>query len=101
MESEDINWHDAILLEVLEDTGKDMLTFVVDYPVDWNAQRWEKRSIRFMDVLNYEVREAAFHGPPTILGASVIGRENGRKIIRVETNSGYRQLAFMKIGLEE
>ena len=99
MKLNDIHFHDSIIYRVTEDTEKDSLTFEVDYPVDWKRSIFKRRVITFSDVLNYEVHECAFSGAPTILDWSIVGTAIDRAIVRLETNAGYRQFAFKKVGL--
>jgi hypothetical protein len=100
MNIDEIYWHDSMIHKIVEDSEKDTLSFEVDYPTDWENQKWEKRTIRFFDVLNYEVHEGAYYGCPIILDASIIGEKDSRQIIRIETNAGYRKLAFKSIELK-
>lgn len=99
MKLDDIHFHDAIIRRVTENTEEDSLSFEVDYPVDWEKNTYEQRVIIFWDVLNYEVHEGPFAGPPTLLGWSIVGTSNDREIVRLETSAGHRQLAFKKVEL--
>jgi len=100
MNISEINWHDSVIERVVEDTDSDIIRFEVDYPVDWDNQKWEKRTIYFTDALYYEVHEGPFAGCPTILDVGIIGEKDARKIVRIETNAGYRQLAFKNLRLK-
>ena len=100
MDINEIHWHDSVLNRVIENPANDTLLFEVDYAVDWENQKWEKRTIIFLDMLNYRVHEGPFQDRPTILDASIVGEENDRKIIRIETNAGFRQLAFKAIEIK-
>lgn len=97
MNPEDVDIHDTLIYRVVEDTEKDTLMFEVDYPIDWDQNVYERREIIFSDVLHYKVCEIPFSGPPTILNWSVVGVDHGRDVIRIDTNAGYRQLAYKKI----
>jgi hypothetical protein len=92
MDISSIHFHDTLIHRVVEDVARDTLTVEGDYPVDWENNLFEPRSLVFDDVLNYEVHEGPFKGSPTILSAVVIHTEGLRHTIRLETNAGYRQL---------
>ncbi len=95
----DLHLHDAVLHRVIESTVDDSLSFEVDYPVDWERGVFEPRVIIFTDVLGYEVHEGPFTGAPTLLEWTLQGHENGRDVIRIETNAGYRQFACKSVRL--
>jgi hypothetical protein len=97
MKIAEIFWHDSMIHQVIEDADKKTLSFIVDYPVDWENQKWEKRSILFTEVLNYEVHEGPLQQSPTILEANVIGEADDRKTIKIETNAGFRLLSFKHV----
>jgi len=101
MNLNEIHFHDSILLRVIEETESDQLCLEVDYPTDWENNIYQRRTILFTDVLNYQVYEGAFHGSPTILGVSEISEENNRKLIQIDTNAGYRLLAFKHVELKQ
>jgi hypothetical protein len=96
-----IHFHDTKILKVIEDTGDDLLTMVVDYPVDWNNNVFEKKRLVFENVLNFQVSEIAFHGSPTILDVKVLQEDEWGTRIRLETNAGYRDLSCTAIKIEE
>ncbi len=100
MNLEEIHFHDSILLSVVEDTQSDEIRFEVDYPTDWENNIYQKRIILFKEVLNYQVLEGAFHGPPTILDVSILAEKNNRTSIRIDTNAGYRLLEFETVKIE-
>ena len=95
MKLEDIHFHDSVIHRVSENPEEDSLSFEVDYPVDWENEVYERKIIKFSNVLNYLVNECPFAGKPTILDWSIVGNENDRDIVRLETNAGYRQFSFM------
>ncbi|HEX8913616.1 MAG TPA: hypothetical protein VF796_14755, partial [Humisphaera sp.] len=66
----DIHFHDSRLVRVVEVAETHDLLFEVEYPVDWENNRYEPRAIAFLDVLKYRVEEIAFAGAPTLLGAT-------------------------------
>lgn len=103
--------HDSVILEVIENTTNDTLDFIVDYPVDYNSNRFERKILRFYDYLNYQVQEMPFSSNPTILNFTDCekikyqigeGRNqidvNRTKIV-LNTNAGKRVLEFEKVGL--
>src|SRR5947208_432458 len=94
-----IHFHDTQILKVIEDTQSDVLTMEVNYPVDWNNNEFEKRRLVFQNVLNYQVNEIAFQGPPTILDAKIVLEEEKRTRIRLETNAGHRELSCSAVNL--
>lgn len=53
MKPEDVNFHDAVIYRVIEDTRTDSLSFEVDYPLNWEQNLFERKLITFTDVLNY------------------------------------------------
>jgi hypothetical protein len=99
MKLEDINFHDSVIHRVTENPEEDSLSFEVDYPVDWEKEIYERKIIKFADVLNYQVYEGPFAGKPTFLDWSIVGNENDRDIVRLETNAGYRQFSFKDVSL--
>ncbi len=99
MKLTDIHFHDSVVYRVTESTEENSLSFEVDYPIDWDKGIYERKVIKFMDVLDYEVHEGPFVGPPTFLEWSIVGVDNGREVVRLETNAGYRQLAFKEVEL--
>jgi len=99
MKLNDIHFHDSVIYKVTENTEDDSLSFEVGYPTDWEKNVYERKIIKFIDVLNYQIHEGPFSGPPTFLDFTIVGNENDRSIVRLETNAGYRQLAFMAVEL--
>lgn len=100
MDLASIHFHDTQILKVIEDTTSDTFTMEVDYPVDWENNKFERRRIIFDDVLNYRVSEGAFQGPPTILDVKVISQDGQRTRIRLETNAGERELSCSAVRIE-
>jgi hypothetical protein len=102
MELDKIHWHDCVIKRVVELPAEDRLLFEVDYPVDWDNQLWELRTIVFGDVYTYEIHEGPFAGSPTILDATAIATDQqGVCVIKVETNAGYRMVKCMNVSLSE
>jgi hypothetical protein len=97
----EIHFHDATLRRVVEVPEVGELRLEVDYPVDWQNNRFESRVIAFADVLSYSVHEGACVGAPTLLAADVVGEQEGRSLVRIETNAGYRELLCRGVALRE
>jgi hypothetical protein len=96
-----IHFHDSRILKIVEDPENDVLTMEVNYPVDWNNNRFEKRRLVFENALNYQVTEIDFYGAPTILDAKVLFEEPRRTRIRLETNAGHRDISCSAVKIEE
>ena len=101
MDLASIHFHDAQIFKVIEDTQQNTLTMEVEYPVDWESNKFERRQLIFEDALDYTIVEIPFQGAPTILGVKVITSEGCRKRIRLETNAGARELSFSAVRLEK
>jgi len=95
----DIHFHDSRLIRVVEDAEAHDLHFEVEYPVDWENNVFEPRTILFLDVLNYRVDEGPFAGPPTLLDAYDNGREGEYRSVTLQTNAGTRSLLFKEVDL--
>ena len=99
MTLDDIHIHDSVILGVIEDTETDVLTFELSYPTDWDNDVYERRNLKFIDVLNYRVCEGSFIGSPTMLSYSVEALDSGHTRVKLETNAGYRKLSFKEVKL--
>jgi len=97
----DIHFHDTGILRVVEDTVAHTLIIDVEYPVNWEENKFEKRRLVFTDAYGYQVHEGPFVGSPTILGASVVGEDNGWTRIRLQTNAGFREVHCKAMDLME
>lgn len=62
-----LSFHDATILEVSEDTATQTLNLVLDFPIDWENNVFEKKVLRFIDAIVYIKKEIPFAGQPTIL----------------------------------
>jgi len=96
----DIHFHDSILRAVIETTVNDVLRFDVDYPVDWNNNKFSRAFIVFSDVQGYVINEMAFDGSPTILDYEVLSECNGRYEVKINTNAGFRSFSFFSVNIE-
>jgi hypothetical protein len=106
MKIDDISFHDSQILTVTENSESQSLDFLLDFPVDWNNCIYEKRILRFENVVFYNVDEIPFAGLPTILKIEDCGKiikkyGNGRNEMKVErtrivieTNAGKRIVEF-------
>ncbi len=101
----EIFWHDSEVESVIEIPRNDVLIFNVQYPVNWEKNIFEPRSIVFEGCFSYEVSEIPFEGNPTILGASVLSevgspfQQGGFFKVHIETNAGNRFVTAKKIKL--
>lgn len=103
---DELSFHDAVILEVKEDTATQTLDFVLDFPVDWENNKFEKKVLRFKDAIVYVKKEILFAGCPTIMevkeqhshkhtytfadGVTVSSKYK----IKIETNAGDRFVEF-------
>ena len=71
------------------------------YPVDWKNDDYEKRTIVFSEVTNYEVREGLFVGSLSLLACNVLNEDGGRTRVRIETSAGYRQFEFSNVSMDD
>ena len=107
----EINIHDSQILKVIENCQNDTLDLVLEYPVDYEKNIFEKRTLRFFDFLNYKITEIPFGQLPTILEFNDLGTVKysigtGRSQIEIErqkvefkTNCGNRTLEYKKVEL--
>ena len=100
MELSEIHFHDSVLRRVIEVTEVDELHMEVEYPVDWQNEQYEPRTIVFKEVLDYEVHEGDVSGSPTILSVEQVGADAQRVALRIETSAGYRVLKCHSIDLQ-
>jgi hypothetical protein len=103
--------HDSRIISVVENTKDDTLDFFLDYPVDWENNKFEKKILRFNDYLNYEIKELPFSGNPSILEYKDHGEINysigegrnkmeiNRRKIELVTNAGRRIIEYNSLEL--
>lgn len=103
--------HDSVILKVIEDTQNDTIDFILDYPIDWKNNVFEKKILRFYDSLNYSIKEIPFASSPIILDFKDYGKiehsvgEGKNKIdvyrqkIELITNAGTRSIEFVNLEL--
>jgi len=103
--------HDSEILYVIEYTQNDILNFIINYPEDWENNLFVKKTLRFYDYLNYEVREIPFASRPVILDFQDMGEINyilgegknrieiNRRKIELKTTAGSRFLEYKTLEL--
>ena len=100
MNYNDIHWHDSVILRVIEIPSEARLLFEVDYPMDWENQKWEAHTIGFEDLFTYQIHEGPFAGSPTILEATKLSMDAyGNTTLRLDTTAGYRIIKFKVISI--
>ena len=98
---EQIWWHDADIIRVIENVESNELGFEVMYPVDWENNRFEPRTIVFIDVLQYRVDDFPCVGTPQIIEVTQTGEEEGRGALRIQTNQGTRTLLCSRVEIRD
>ncbi len=98
MKADDVFWHDCVIVRVVE-RPTESVAFHVDYPEDWENDRYVEKTIVFRDVFSYQIHEGPFDGPITILSATESAGHNGSRSIRLDTNAGFRELRFKTLEL--
>ncbi len=108
---EDTPFHDAMILAVTENTYDQSLDFLLDFPVDWENNVFEKRTLRLKNVVVYIKKEIPFIGPPTILGIKTLNNPKhtyrsftgeiatSKYKIEIQTNAGVRFVEFTEVEL--
>ncbi len=102
MDLDSIHWHDTSIRKVLElpSRQENRLIMEVNYPVDWENQKWEIYTIHFSNVHTYEIHEGPCAGPHTILDATERQIEYaGIRTLRLETTAGYRVIKCKSFSL--
>jgi len=106
-----ISFHDSQILKVTENSGEQILDFLLSFPTDWENSIFENKILRFENVILYEMEEIPFAGLPTILNIVNLGEvkkdfgseKNNWKVmrnkIRIETNAGNRIIEFSDCSL--
>ena len=91
----DVSFHDALILEVREHSLTQTIDFIVDFPVNWDENKFEKTILRFKDVIFYNIHEILFSGYPTILKIDYEPPDsNSFMRIKMETTAGDRVLEY-------
>jgi hypothetical protein len=103
---DELSFHDATILEVKEDSETQTLDLILDFAVDWENNKFEKKVLRFKEAIVYIKIEIPFAGCPAILeikqlnsykhsysfadGISV----NAKHKVEIVTNAGSRWVEF-------
>ena len=100
MRTNEIHWHDSKIKRVIELPEQDMLLLDIDYPVDWESDKYEPHRVTFVDVYVYEIHEGPIVGAPTLRSAEEQPAENGTRKIRLDTTAGYRIIRCRQIAIQ-
>ena len=111
MQLSDYSFHDSVIIKVTEHPAEQALSFLIDFPVDWDNNIFEKRILRFNDVIAYTINEIPFGQNPTIMdieehGSIVANFGSGnnaisaeRNLVTIVTNAGKRTIQYSTIEL--
>ncbi len=98
MKPEELGFHDSVILEVVENTKDDILDFILKYPIDWDNNKFETKTLRFTDYLIHHVNHYPCAGYPTILSIELIEDVDTYKFplrkIKMVTTSGDRVIVY-------
>jgi hypothetical protein len=99
----DINWHDSVIIKIIEIPTDSRLIFEVNYPIDWELHKYEIHCIEFMDIYQYQIYEGPFAGAITILDLEIqeIADEYDAITYKMDTNAGYRTIKCKKFDLKK
>lgn len=106
MSIDDYSFHDSTILTVIEYTRNQIVDYLIEFPTDWENNKFEKRTLRFTDVITHNIEEIPFAGQPAIMeiinhgkiqklfgtGRNQIKAE--RQKIEIKTNAGTRLIEF-------
>jgi len=98
MRSAEIHWHDSIIVRVVE-LPTVSVAFQIEYPEDWERDIYVNKTVLIGEIFSYQIHEGPFVGPITILGATEATGADDSRLIRIETNAGYRELRFKTLDL--
>jgi hypothetical protein len=97
--------HDSKLKTVIENCESNEFTFSIYWPKDWQNNIFVDAALIFENVTNYEVHEGPFSGCPTIIEMNEIENKTDelmqKRIIKIQTNAGYRTLTCTEFQLIE
>ena len=111
MNIDDYSFHDAQILSVTENSEQHSFEFLLDFPVDWDNNVFERKNLKFTDVITYSIEEIPFAGNPTILNiinfgliTKVFGEGRNQIVaertkIEIQTNAGNRIIEFVTCDL--
>jgi hypothetical protein len=100
MKTTDIFWHDSVTVKVVR-SPESVVAFHVEYPEDWQNEVYVEKTIVFSEVSKYENHEGPFSGSVTILAATEEVDGDQRRLVRLDTNAGYREIRCMDIDLRD
>lgn len=110
MNIDDFSLHDSEILEAKEASDQ-TIDFLINYCTDWQNNVFERRILRFKNVINYHIDEIPFAGRPTILQIVNLGQitktfgadrnefEAVRNKIEMQTNAGNRTIEYSECEL--
>ena len=87
---DELFWHDSLIDSVSSDPEDTTFDYRVEYPVDWEANRFEMRTIRFCNTTSHEIDEIEFAGRITILDATEFSCDGLG--VELKTNAGTRRI---------
>jgi hypothetical protein len=93
MNINDYSFHDAIILGVREYPEHQKLEIEIDFPVDWENNKFQLRKMMFVDVISYSINTIPFVGHPTILEINEL-KGSPKIIIEIITNAGKRIIEY-------
>lgn len=93
MKVNDFSFHDATILEVRECSEQQKLVIYIDFPVDWEENKFEPRKMVFTDVTYYCVTGFPFIGQHTILEIEELNEDSTSKV-EINTNAGKRVVRY-------
>ncbi|NNV58026.1 hypothetical protein [Limnovirga soli] len=106
MNIDDYSLHDSKILSVTENTQDHYLDFLLDFPTNREDNIFEPRTLRFTEVIFYNIDEIPYFGQPTILTIVNLGQikkdfgteRNDFKVTRakieIQTTAGNRIIEY-------
>ena len=91
---EEIHFHDSEILKVTSNSEKGEVCYLLSYPVDWENNIYENRTLRFFGVTQHEVQEGAIVGNPTLLDVK-IDKVGDKTKLQFGTTAGQRNIEFV------
>ena len=110
MNIDDLDCHDAKILNVTENTQDRYLDFLLNFPTNWEDNIFELRILRFTEVIFYNIDQMPFSGKPAIFQIINLGPvtkswgagrnfEETRTKIEIQTNAGNRIIEYKDCSL--
>lgn len=106
MNIDDYSFHDSAILTVTETTDGQTVDYLLDFPIDWENNKFEKRTLRFKNVISHTITDIPFGGQPCIMEIINHGQvdkifgtgrnqiKTVRQKIEIITNAGKRTIEF-------